>query len=210
MITTESWLAFAAASAVLLVIPGPTILTVISYSVTQGRRAAIPLVAAVALGDSTALVLSLLGLGSVLAASSVAFTVIKTLGAAYLVWLGVRMIRTGLNRAALAATAPPPISRRRLFLNTYAVTATNPKGIIFYIAFLPQFLDTASSVSGPMFLLAGTFVTLAIINAALYVTFASSAAGLLASSNAGRIFNLGGGALLSAAGLWTAVARRNI
>lgn len=211
MITPESWLAFVAASAVVLVIPGPTILTVISYSVTQGRRAAIPLVAAVALGDSTALVLSLLGLGSVLAASDVAFTAIKTLGGAYLLWLGLRMMRTGLTKRALAsAPAPLGISRLRLFLNTYAVTATNPKGIIFYIAFLPQFLDTASPAAGPILILAGTFVTLAIINAALYVTFASGAATLLASGSARRMFNLGGGALLSAAGVWTAFARRII
>jgi threonine/homoserine/homoserine lactone efflux protein len=209
MISLESWLAFAAASAVLLVIPGPTILTVISYSVTQGRRAAIPLVAAVALGDSTALTLSLLGLGSVLAASTVAFTVVKVLGGAYLVWLGVRMIRAGLNKEAMAcAAASPRVSRRRLFLNTYAVTATNPKGIIFYMAFLPQFLDATAPVAGPMLILAGTFVALAIINATLYVTFASGAAALLASGNAGRMFNLGGGSLLSVAGVWTALARR--
>jgi len=66
----QLWLAFVAASAVLLVIPGPTILTVISYSVAHGRKAKVPLVAAVALGDSTALVLSLLGLGSLLATPS--------------------------------------------------------------------------------------------------------------------------------------------
>jgi len=209
MLTLESWLAFAAASAVLLVIPGPTILTIISYSLTQGRRAGLALVAGVALGDSTALALSLLGLGSVLAASTVTFTVIKTLGGAYLLWLGVRMIRAGLRKGAIAAGAvPPPMSRRRLFLNTYAVTATNPKGIIFYLAFLPQFLDSASPFAGPMFILAGTFVALAIINATLYVTFASGAATLLASGSAGRVFNLGGGSLLSAAGVWTALARR--
>jgi len=209
MIALQSWLAFLAASAVLLVIPGPTILTVISYCLTQGRRAAVPLVAAVALGDSTALALSILGLGSVLAASSVTFTVIKTLGGVYLLWLGVRMIRAGFNERAMAsAAASTRISRRRLFLNTYAVTATNPKGIIFYMAFLPQFLDTAFPVAGPMFILAGTFVALAIINATLYVTFASGAATLLASGNAGRVFNLGGGSVLSAAGLWTALARR--
>ena len=73
----ESWLAFVAASAVLLVIPGPTILTVISYSIAHGRRANAPLVAAVALGDSTALVLSLLGLGALLATSALWFTAIK-------------------------------------------------------------------------------------------------------------------------------------
>jgi len=211
MLTLETWLAFAAASALLLVIPGPTILTVIGYSVTQGRRAAIPLVAAVALGDSTAFALSLLGLGSVLAASAIAFTVIKTVGGAYLLWLGVRMIRAGLNKATLAsAAAPPRISRRRLFLNMYVVTATNPKGIIFYLAFLPQFLDSASAVAGPMLILAATFVALAIINATLYVTFAGGAATLLASDNAGRVFNLGGGSLLSVAGVWAALARRSI
>lgn len=211
MVTLESWLAFAATSAVLLVIPGPTILTVISYSLTQGRRAAIPLVAAVALGDSTALTLSLLGLGSALAASAVAFTAIKTLGGAYLVWLGVRMIGAGLSKGTVESAAPSPrIPRHRLFLNTYAVTATNPKGIIFYMAFLPQFLDTTSPPAGQLFVLAATFVTLAIVNATLYVTFASGAARLLTSEGAGRAFNLGGGALLSAAGVWTAVARRII
>ena len=78
--TIESWLAFVAASAVLLIIPGPTILTVISYSMAQGRRAKLPLVAAVALGDSTALVVSLLGLGALLASSAFWFTVVKWVG----------------------------------------------------------------------------------------------------------------------------------
>ena len=68
--STELWLAFVAASSVMLIIPGPTILTVISYSVSHGKSAKIPLVAAVALGDSTALVLSLLGLGALLATSA--------------------------------------------------------------------------------------------------------------------------------------------
>ena len=70
-VSIEPWLAFVAASAVLLVIPGPIILTVISYSVVHGRRANVPLVAAVALGDSTALVVSLLGLGTLLAVAGV-------------------------------------------------------------------------------------------------------------------------------------------
>ena len=211
MISLESWLAFTAASAVLLVLPGPTILTVISYSLTHGRSAAIPLVAAVALGDSTALAFSLLGLGTLLAASAFAFTVVKTVGGAYLIYLGVRMIRAGVTKAsAITAGTATPVSRRRLFLNTYLVTATNPKGIIFYMAFLPQFLDARAPVAGPMFVLAATFVTLAIINASLYTTFAGYAARLLATGNARRVFHLGGGSLLSAAGVWTVLARRGV
>ncbi|HEY4065299.1 MAG TPA: LysE family transporter, partial [Burkholderiaceae bacterium] len=95
----ELWLAFVAASAILLVIPGPTILTVISYSMAHGRRANVPLVAAVALGDSTALVVSLLGLGALLAASAFWFTAVKWVGGVYLLWLGVKLLRAGVSSA---------------------------------------------------------------------------------------------------------------
>src|SRR6478672_6522041 len=93
----QLWLAFVAASAVLLVIPGPTILTVISYSIAQGRRANVPLVAAVALGDSTALVVSLLGLGALLSASAFWFTVVKWAGGLYLLYLGIKLMRAGVS-----------------------------------------------------------------------------------------------------------------
>ena len=112
----ELWLAFVAASAVLLVLPGPTILTVISYSLAHGRRAQLPLVAAVALGDSTALVLSLLGLGALLATSAFWFTVVKVVGGLYLLYLGLKLLRAGVSaaprtrcasRAGLALAAVP-------------------------------------------------------------------------------------------------------
>src|SRR5215467_10697337 len=98
----ELWLAFVAASAVMLVIPGPTILTVISYSVAHGRRANVPLVAAVALGDSTALVLSLLGLGALLATSAFWFMVIKWAGGLYLLFLGIKLFRFGAASSEIA------------------------------------------------------------------------------------------------------------
>jgi len=204
----DTWLAFAAASAVLLVIPGPTILTVISYSVTHGRSAAIPLIVAVALGDSTALALSLVGLGSLLATSALAFTIVKWLGGAYLIYLGVRMLRAGVAAAAETTSSAPATSRWKLFANTYAVTATNPKGIIFFMAFLPQFVDPHADVARQMWILAVTFVVLAIVNATLYTVFAGYAASLLASDRARRWFNFGGGSLLSAAGFFTLLARR--
>ena len=87
--TIEHWLAFVAASAVLLILPGPTVLTVISYSLAQGRRARGPLIAAVALGDATALSLSTLGLGALLATSSFWFTTLKWVGGLYLLFLGM-------------------------------------------------------------------------------------------------------------------------
>ena len=109
--TPELWLAFVAASVVVLAIPGPTILTVISYSLASGRRANLPLVAAVALGDSTALAMSLLGLGAVLATSAFWFTVIKWAGGLYLLYLGIKMLRAGASRSVVLAPAPP--ARRR-------------------------------------------------------------------------------------------------
>lgn len=203
----ELWLAFVAASAVLLIIPGPTILTVISYSMSHGRRANVPLIAAVALGDSTALVVSLLGLGALLATSAFWFTVVKWIGGLYLLYLGIRLMRAGIMSTEMAAPAAPA-SRWKLFANTYLVTALNPKGIVFFVAFLPQFISPAAHVTRQMWVLAVTFVAMAALNATLYAVFAASARKLLSSPRAQRRFNLTGGSLLSAAGIWALMARR--
>lgn len=205
--TIELWLSFVAASAVLLVIPGPTILTVISYAIVHGRRANIPLVTAVALGDSTALVISILGLGSLLANSAVWFTAVKLAGGLYLLYLGV--LRLGAAILSTELTAPvAPTSRWRLFANTYLVTALNPKGIMFFVAFLPQFINPRLPVTQQLWVLAFTFVVMATLSATLYAVFAGSAHTLLASSRAQRRFNLAGGALLSVAGVWALLAKR--
>lgn len=206
-VSFQIWLAFVAAAAVVLIIPGPTILTVISYSVSHGRRAGIPLIAAVALGDSTALVLSLVGLGALLAASVFWFTVIKLTGGCYLLYLGIRLLRAGGGTASLSTPAAPAATWK-LFANTYLVTATNPKGIIFFVAFLPQFINNAAPVAPQLWLLATTFVLLATVNAACYATFADAARRLLGSARAQRRFNLTGGSLLCAAGIWSLMARR--
>jgi threonine/homoserine/homoserine lactone efflux protein len=206
-VSIELWLAFAGASAILLILPGPTILTVISYSVAHGRRANMPLVAAVALGDSTALVLSLVGLGALLATSALWFTVVKWVGGLYLLILGIRLLRAGTN-AALPVAADTATSRWKLFANTYLVTALNPKGIVFFVAFLPQFIHPQADVVPQLWLLAITFVALAMLNATLYAVFAASARRLLASPRAQRRFNLTGGTLLSLAGVWALMARR--
>lgn len=203
----ELWLAFVAASAVLLIIPGPTILTVISYSMSHGRRANVPLIAAVALGDSTALVVSLLGLGALLATSAFWFTLVKWAGGLYLIYLGIKLLRAGVSSAELTAPAVPA-SRWRLFANTWLVTALNPKGIVFFVAFLPQFIQPGVPVAPQMWVLAVTFVCLATLNATLYAVFAGSARRLLASPKAQRRFHLAGGSLLSVAGVWALLAKR--
>ena len=205
--TIELWLAFVVASSIMLVIPGPTILTVMSYSIAHGRSANVPLVAAVALGDSTALLLSLVGLGALLSTSAVWFIAIKWLGGLYLLYMGFNLIRAGVSLVELT-TPPIPESKWRLFANTWLVTALNPKGIIFFVAFLPQFLDTSVPVTPQLWLLSATFVALATLNASLYAIFAGSARRALTSKRAQKRFNLTGGCLLSAAGLWALMARQ--
>src|SRR3712207_6098413 len=120
--TLESWTAFALASLALLAVPGPTILLVVGQSLgAGGRRGALPRVAGVALGDLTAMTLSLAGLGAVLAASAILFTLLKWAGAAYLVWLGLR-----LWRAPVMAEAAPPLPAGRAMRDAWLVTALNP------------------------------------------------------------------------------------
>lgn len=201
------WLAFVAACAVLLLIPGPVILTVIRYSMAPGRRANLSLVAAVALGDSTSLVFSLLGLGVLLAASAFWFTVLKIAGGLYLLFLGLRLLRAGIAPPAAAEPAPPA-SAWRLFANTYLVTVLNPKGMIFFAAFLPQFLDPRADAVPQLWILGTTFVVMATLNATLYAPFAGSARRLLQSPRAQRGFHVAGGSLLTGAGIWALLARR--
>jgi len=202
----DTWLAFVAASTVLLLIPGPTILTVVSYSVTYGAKVRLPLVLAVALGDSTALFASLVGLGALVSASAVWFTVIKMVGGIYLLYLGGSMLLSKVHQSR-AVTADSFESSWKLFVNTYVVTALNPKGLVFFVAFLPQFVSPEKPIVQQLFLLALTFVVLATINAAAYALFASTGRNLLGSLVAQRLSKWFGGSILCVAGAWTLLAR---
>lgn len=173
----ELWLAFVAASAVLLAIPGPTVLLVISYALGHGKRSATATVAGVALGDFTAMTASMLGLGALLATSATLFTVLKWVGAAYLIYLGVKLWRAPVasNEAPGEAVSVAKERPLRIFLHTYIVTALNPKSIIFFVAFLPQFLNHAEPIAFQMVVFEVTFLVLATANAAAYGLMASMA-----------------------------------
>jgi threonine/homoserine/homoserine lactone efflux protein len=201
----ETWLAFAAASSVLLVIPGPTILLVVSYALGQGWRAAWPMAVGVALGDLTAMTLSLLGLGALLATSATLFTALKWTGAAYLVYLGVKLFRAGGTFQASARTGSTPSAR--MLGHAWLVTALNPKGLTFFIAFLPQFLDPSRDFWRQMAIFEATFVGLAFANALGYAMLASRARSLFSNVGVIRAFNRLGGGLLVGAGIVTAAFR---
>ena len=201
-----TWLAFVAASSILLVIPGPTILMVISYALGQGKRVAVPVAAGVALGDFTAMTLSMLGVGALLAASATLFTALKWIGGAYLIYLGIKLIRAGGRIGDVEGRTAG--SMPRMVAHAWLVTALNPKGITFFVAFLPQFLDPAGSFWAQLALFEATFLVLASANSFGYALAASRARRLFRQPSAIAWFNRVGGTLLVGAGV-TAIAWKN-
>ncbi len=206
----ELWLAYVGVTAVVLAIPGPTILLVLSYSITHGRQATLPLVAGVALGDSIAITLSLIGLGTLLAASALWFTVIKWLGGLYLIYLGLLLLRGARKPLPVNGSREIKSSPRKLFGNAFIVTALNPKSIVFFIALLPQFISASHPLPAQLWILGITFVTLATVGATSYALFASSIRRFLSSARAQKAYSLAGGGLLCAAGVWALTAKRVI
>jgi len=204
----DLWIGFVLASCILLIIPGPTTLTVTSYSIAHGSRANVPLIAAVALGDSSALALSLLGIGALMSTSAWLFTIVKWVGGLYLIYLGIRLLLSKSDVDDID-TGVRLDSTGKLFLSTWLVTALNPKGILFFVAFLPQFTSHSQNPIKELWILSITFVVLATLNASLYAFFALSARRLLQAKQARKRFKLCGGMLLMIAGVWALSAQRN-
>jgi len=207
-VSIEIWIAFILAAMVLVIIPGPTIILVINQAIVHGRRAVLPLVVGVTLGDFTAMTLSLLGLGAILASSAAIFSVLKWIGALYLIYIGIKLWRSNpeKNEIRLSKTRT---SEQSLFKSAYIVTALNPKSIAFFIAFLPQFIS-AQSEAFPQFLVLGaTFLFFAALNATLYALFAGQLRDTMQSAKARRWFNRCGGSALIGAGVFTATLHRS-
>ncbi|MBR9765166.1 MAG: LysE family translocator [Rhodobacteraceae bacterium] len=209
----QTWLTFASASIALLLIPGPTVLLVLSYAISQGRRVALATVAGVALGDLIAMSASLAGLGALVLTSAKLFLLLKWVGAAYLLYLGIRMIRSAsgsqLPEASLSAPGQPAITAtRRVFLHAAAVTALNPKSIIFFIAFVPQFLAPERALLPQFGLLVATFTGLAALNALAYALLADRLRRRLVRPRVLPWLTRLGGAALCAMGVATAALRR--
>lgn len=201
----DLWLAFATASTALLLIPGPTVLLVLSYALSKGRSVAVASAAGVALGDFVAMTASLLGLGALVLASATAFTVLKWMGAIYLVWLGIKLIRSAPTKGL---TPPRAVTANGVFGHTAAVTALNPKSIAFFIAFVPQFIQPQAPLLPQFVILITTFVTLAALNALAYALLADRLRRVIAKPDVLAWITRAGGATLIGMGLLTATLRR--
>ncbi|MEO1093040.1 MAG: LysE family translocator [Pseudomonadota bacterium] len=200
----ELWLAFTIAATVLLAVPGPTILLVTGFAIRHGSAAALRTVAGVVAGDALAMTLSLLGVGAVLAASAEAFTVLKLLGAGYLIYLGVKQWRApSLLPGDAPDTTPTDLSRQ-----AFVVTALNPKSIAFFVAFMPQFVTPTAPVLPQLLIMGTTFLVLAGVNAALYALLAGSVRQRIRDARLLTWANRAGGSMLVGAGVLTALLRR--
>ncbi len=172
---------FFLAAIVLLLTPGPAVLYIVARSVDQGRRAGLVSVLSIEVGNSMHVLAATFGLSALLASSALAFSVVKYLGAAYLIFLGVRKLLS--PEAAISSTAVSPQSRRRIFSQGVLVAALNPKTALFFLAFLPQFVDSAHGAIAPQMLtLGGLFVAMAIVSDSLYALTAGTLGNWLKTS----------------------------
>jgi threonine/homoserine/homoserine lactone efflux protein len=207
-VSLEVWLTFAIASSVLLLIPGPTILTVVSYALSRGTRSKRQTIPGVVLGDFTAMTISILGAGAIIAASAMLFTALKIVGALYLVWMGLQLWRSG-GVTAETTESTRTVSDVGMFWNCYLVTALNPKSIVFFIAFLPQFVSANAPILPQLVILELTFLTLATISLLVWDGLAIKTRSGVHRPSALRIINRAGGGFLVAAGLIAASSSRS-
>jgi len=199
----DYFLAYSFTVFIVVLIPGPVVMMIVSYGLSRGRETALRAVAGVTLGDFTAMTLSLSGLGAVLAASATLFTILKVGGAIYLIWLGIGLIRSKptLDPEQLKS------SSRSIFWTAYWVTALNPKSITFFVAFLPQFIDPSRPVFQQLVIMEIVFLVLGTLNAFAYALVASQARKAVTRPSVLGWVNRTGGAILVMAGLATLALR---
>ncbi len=200
---------FAVAAVTLLVIPGPAVLYIVTRSVDQGRAAGLASVCGVHVGTLVHVAAAALGLSALLVSSASAYHAVRWLGAAYLIWLGVRRL---LARDEDALAAPGPGARRqdlrRIFAQGVVVNVLNPKTALFFLAFLPQFVDVSrGSVPFQVVVLGVGFVLLGLVSDGTYALLASTGAGWLRRRpRVARTSRLVSGGVLISLGVTTALA----
>lgn len=183
MLPTEHLLAFVLIAVVLILVPGPSVLFVITRSLTLGPRAGLATVVGNAAGVYVQVIAVALGVGALVQESIHLFTAIKLVGAAYLVYLGVQTFR---HRRSLVAALDAPVERklvRRILGDAFVVGIFNPKVIVFFMAILPQFVDRSSgSVARQLLVLGAIFCALALVCDSMWALLAGAARAWLVGS----------------------------
>jgi homoserine/homoserine lactone efflux protein len=196
------YLAFLAACIVVMIVPGPSVTLIVANSLRHGRRAGLLNVAGGQLGLAIVAAIALMGLASLIAAMGAWFAWVRLAGAAYLIWLGWKL----LTASGESADAAPRKPRGGFFVQGLAVALSNPKTLLFFGAFFPQFMDANRDFTIQMLIMGATAMAVAAITDSAYALLASRAGAALSRRRARQIARASGGALIGG-GLWLALSR---
>lgn len=196
--TLETWLLFCITETVLCFIPGPAVLYVVSVTLGRGVRPGLGATLGILAGNTWYFALSATGVAAVILASSSLFNALKLAGAAYLVWLGLRMLFARGGESSEAAVSVSANTARKTFLRGFLIQTGNPKALIFFVALLPQFIHPESSVGWQIFVLGASSVVIEFLVLGLYAVAAARAQQLAGAHLAGPLERIGGGLLVVA------------
>ena len=200
----DVYLAFIAACIALALLPGPIVTLLIANGLRHGTRAALTNILGVQAGLLIAIAIVAVGLTSLMATMGYWFDWVRFAGAAYLVWLGIKLIRVPVE--GVKADAPPPPPRGGFFLQGLLVALSNPKLLLFFGAFLPQFMDLSKDPISQAMLLGVTFMVLAGLTDACYALLAGRARSFFSARRTRLVSRLSGGCMIGG-GIWLALTR---
>lgn len=213
MTDVERLTAFLLAGLVIVVIPGPSVLFVVGRALAHGRATALASVLGNALGSALVLVLVALGLGRIVQASEVAFTALKIVGAAYLVYLGIQAIRhrRDLSVASMADGGAPAAPHGAAAIRQgFVVGVSNPKVYVMFAALLPQFVDPSGSVPAQMLGMGGLLIVIGLATDGLWALGAAGVRqALVRTPRRSEALGLAGGVSMIGLGAWMAVSGRH-
>jgi threonine/homoserine/homoserine lactone efflux protein len=200
----QLYLAFVAACLALALLPGPIVTLLIANGLRHGTRAALINIAGVQLGLTIVIGIVAIGLTTLMATLGYWFDWVRFAGAAYLVWLGIKLIRTPVE--GVEADAPPPPPRGGFFLQGLLVSLSNPKLLLFFGAFIPQFMDMSRDHASQVTLLGVTFMVIAGITDGLYALLAGRARSFFSARRTRLMSRISGGFMIGG-GIWLALTR---
>jgi threonine/homoserine/homoserine lactone efflux protein len=199
----ELYLTYLVATIVIIVVPGPTVTLIIANSLSHGSRAGLLNVAGTQLGIALMIALVGVGLASLIEALGWWFEVVRLIGAAYLVYLGVKLIR---STGALGELRKVPVPRVGFFLQGFLVAISNPKTLVFFGAFIPQFIDPKGDYALQVMIMGATAVIVASISDGLYAILVGGAGRRISQTRIRWLSRISGG-LLIGGGVWVALSR---
>jgi threonine/homoserine/homoserine lactone efflux protein len=200
----QVYLAFVAACIALALLPGPVVTLVIANGLRHGTRAALTNILGVQVGLSIVICIVAIGLTSLMATMGYWFNWVRFAGAAYLIWLGFKLIRAPVE--GVKADAPPPPPRGGFFLQGFVVLLSNPKVLVFFGAFIPQFMDMSRDHVSQVALLGVTFMITGAITDSIYAILAGRARAFFSERRTRLLSRVSGGFMIGG-GVWLALTR---